>query len=99
MFTVSGEPHISLTNEQGLTVMAKIIDNKDKTYRVEFEATSVGVYTSTITFAGRPVPGSPFKINVVPSVDVNKVQVKGLPESTSSCCVLQLCKTCMRFTY
>jgi Filamin/ABP280 repeat len=80
---VTGEPTIKLTNEQGLTIMAKIIDNKDRTYRVEFEATSIGTYTATVTFSSQPVPGSPFKITVVPSIDVGKVQVKGLPESKS----------------
>lgn len=65
-----------------MSVPFKLIDNKDKTYRVEFEATTIGFYTINITFAGKPTPGSPYKIKVESGVEISKVQVRGLPEST-----------------
>ena len=58
-----------------------MVDNKDKTYRVEFEATTVGNYTANVSFANQSIPKSPYTITVQPSTDVTKVAVKDLPES------------------
>lgn len=74
---LEGEPVVSLTNERGLQVPHKKTDNKDRTYRVEFTAQTIGVYTATITFSGQPVPKSPFKISITSGVDVSKVKVYG----------------------
>jgi hypothetical protein len=76
---------VTLTNEKGVSVPFKLVDNKDLTYRVEFEATTVGLYTTNVTFAKQPTPGSPYKIKVESSIDLSKVQVKGLPESKIKC--------------
>jgi len=72
-----GEPNFSLVNEKNAPVPYKLTDNKDRTYRAEFEATVIGTYTANITFVGRPVPKSPFKINVGAGSDANKVKVYG----------------------
>ena len=72
-----------MTDVNGAAVPFKLVDNKDKTYRVEFQATVVGVLTATILYANQPATGSPCKINVEPSLDLSKVQVNGLPDSKS----------------
>ena len=81
---MTGETKVNLTNEKNVAVPFKLTDNGDKTYRVEFEAKTVGVHTVTVTFAGKPTPGSPYKVKVEAGVDITKVQVKGLPESAYS---------------
>jgi len=79
----AGEVKVTLTDAKGVAVPFKLVDNKDKTYRVEFQATVAGVYTATVMYAGQPATGSPYKITVESAIDLSKVQVKGLPESKS----------------
>jgi len=83
MATVSclGEVKVSLTDVNGAAVPFKLVDNKDKTYRVEFQATVVGVMTANVTYAGQPATDSPYKITVQSALDLSKVQVNGLPDS------------------
>jgi filamin len=77
----TGENKVTILNEKNVAVPFKLTDNNDKTYRVEFEATTIGFYTVTVTFAGKPTPGSPYKVKVESGVDISKVEVTGLPES------------------
>jgi len=74
-----------MTTDQGQVIPVKLVDNHDGTYRVEFEATSVGVYNTSVTFAGQLTPASPYKITVQQStaVDTSKVRVTDLPDSMS----------------
>jgi len=66
----------------GEVIPVRVVDNHDGTYRVEFEATSVGQYNTSVTFAGQLTPASPYKINVQqPTIDTSKVKVTDLPES------------------
>jgi hypothetical protein len=81
MLMITGETKVTVNNEKNVAVPFKLIDNNDKTYRVEFEATTIGFYTVTVTFAGKQTPGSPYKVKVEAGVDISKVEVKGLPES------------------
>ena len=74
---MTGEPLVTLVDEKGVPVKVTTLDNKDKTFRVEFVATTVGFYTASVFFANQPVPNSPFKITVEPSSDANKVRVYG----------------------
>lgn len=69
---------MTLTSESGAQVPVRVIDNKDKTFRVEFSTDTVGTLTATVSYANQPVPKSPFKVT---SVDVSKVIVKELPAS------------------
>jgi len=76
-----GQPQVTLVDGKNTPVPFKLVDNKDKTFRVEFQATVVGLYTLTVTFSGQPVPRSPFKITVEGGVggvaDASKVKVYG----------------------
>lgn len=60
-----------------MQIQFKKTDNKDRTYRIEFVAQTVGTYTATVTFGNQPVPKSPFKIPIESGVDVSKVKVYG----------------------
>jgi len=72
---------VTLTDSQGRNVPVRLTDNHDKTFRVEFEVEVAGVYNANVSFAGVATPGSPYKVNVEPALDVSKVQVRGLPHS------------------
>jgi len=72
---------VMMTSEQGVNIPVKVIDNHDRTYRVEFEATTVGTYSTNVTFAGQRTPSSPYKVTVQPAVDTSKVRVTDLPDS------------------
>ena len=74
-----GEPVVSLTTESGAQVPVHVTDNKDKTFRVEFNPSTVGTLSAAVSYAKQPVAKSPFKVSVQPSVDVSKVHVKELP--------------------
>ena len=77
----AGVVEVTLTDSQGVNIPVRIIDNKDQTYRVEFETTVVGTCTANVAFASLQVPGSPFKVTVVPAVaEVPNVQLKELPK-------------------
>ena len=76
-----GDVAIALANERGMDVPVKTIDNKDDTFRIELEATTVGTYHCAVFFADQEIPSSPYDIIVEPSIDVTKVQVQGLDNS------------------
>lgn len=79
---VAGDVAIALTNERGLDVPVKTVDNRDNTFRIEFEPTTVGTYTANVFFADQEIPSSPYRIQVEPTIDVGKVMVQGLNDST-----------------
>ena len=78
----SGDVQVTMTTDQGVNVPVKLIDNHDRTYRVEFEPTIVGTYNTNVMFAGQLTPASPYKINVQPAavVDPSKVRVTDMPQ-------------------
>lgn len=77
----AGDVAIALTNERGLDVPVKTVDNKDNTFRIEFEPTTVGTYTANVFFADQEIPSSPYRIQVEPTIDVGRVMVQGLDDS------------------
>ena len=52
-------------------------DNNDGSYSVSYIAPNEGAYVASITFRGNAIPGSPFKINVVPGPDASKCRAYG----------------------
>ena len=46
-------------------------------------ATVVGLLTASVSYAGQAATGSPCKINVQAGLDLNKVQVNGLPDNVT----------------
>ena len=69
---------IALTDERGLDVPVQTTDMKDNTFRIDFEPKTVGPYLCSVFFADQEVPSSPYKINVLPSIDVGKVKVEAV---------------------
>ena len=59
----------------------KTTDEKNNKFRIDFEPKSVGTYNARVFFAEHEIPSSPYAIKVEPSIDVSKVQVKGLEDS------------------
>lgn len=59
-------------------VYAKVIDNNDGSYTVEYKPSTSGAYTIAITLAGRSMPGSPFSLTVlVPRADASRCSLRG----------------------
>ena len=83
-FLFLGDVAIALTDERGLDVPVKTNDNKDNTFKIDFEPKTVGTYTASVFFAEQEIPSSPYRINVDPSIDVGKVHVEGLEDSKFS---------------
>ena len=79
---------MDLTDERGVDVPIKTIDNKDGTFTVEYEPKTPGVYTAMIYFAEQEIPQSPIKVKVEPSIDTSGIKVEGLePSKISLYCV------------
>ena len=64
---------------RGIKESAKVTvrDNNDGSYSVSYIAPTEGAYVASITFRGNQIPGSPFKINVVPGPDASKCRAYG----------------------
>uniref|UniRef100_A0A0B7BLG3 Calponin-homology (CH) domain-containing protein n=1 Tax=Arion vulgaris TaxID=1028688 RepID=A0A0B7BLG3_9EUPU len=73
-----GDVAVGLTDERGVDVPVKTIDNQDGTFTVQYEPKTPGQYTVLVYFANKEVPQSPIKVKVEPNIDVSKVRVVGL---------------------
>uniref|UniRef100_A0A0B7BJW7 Calponin-homology (CH) domain-containing protein n=1 Tax=Arion vulgaris TaxID=1028688 RepID=A0A0B7BJW7_9EUPU len=76
-----GDVAVGLTDERGVDVPVKTIDNQDGTFTVQYEPKTPGQYTVLVYFANKEVPQSPIKVKVEPNIDVSKVRVVGLEPS------------------
>lgn len=52
-------------------------DNDDSTYTVTYTPPTEGDYVASVKFYEKPIPGSPFKITVVPAADASKCRAYG----------------------
>ena len=71
-----GETKVNLTRPNGQTEQCPTESTPDGVAS-KFTPTEVGPHTVNVTFAEKPIPSSPFKVD---AVDVDKVQVKELPQ-------------------
>nr|CAD7457189.1 unnamed protein product [Timema tahoe] len=69
---------ISLTNEKGIEVPLKIVDNEDGTFTVDYVVQHPGTYFIKVHYGGVKTPQSPISVTVQPHVDVSKIKVDGL---------------------
>jgi len=70
-----------MLSAEGQSVPLKVTDQGDRTYRVEFEPSTVGAYQTSVMFAGQLTPSSPYTVNVQPAaVDTSKVRVTDMPQ-------------------
>ena len=59
-------------------VFAKVIDNDDGSYKVEYKPSTSGTYSIAITLHGVPMPGSPFALTVLaPRADASRCMLRG----------------------
>lgn len=73
-----GGDHFSVSVRGASYVFAKVIDNNDGSYRVEYKPSTSGAYTIAITLAGRSMPGSPFALTVLmPRADASRSTLRG----------------------
>lgn len=70
---------VDIATEKGPIPKApEVRDNGDGTYDVTYIPHSEGaMQTTNVTWGGRPVPGSPYRTRVKPTVEPNKVRVSG----------------------
>ncbi|XP_052680465.1 filamin-C-like isoform X8 [Crassostrea angulata] len=73
-----GDIGIALTDGNGRDVPVKTTDQKNGTFRVEYEPVNPGTYVVAVYFAGKEIPSSPIKVPVEASIDLSKVKVVGL---------------------
>lgn len=73
-----GDIGIALTDGNGRDVPVKTTDQKDGTFKVEYEPVNPGTYVVAVYFGGKEIPSSPIKVPVEASVDLSKVKVVGL---------------------
>ncbi|XP_061187564.1 filamin-A-like isoform X11 [Saccostrea echinata] len=73
-----GDIGIALTDANGRDVPVKTTDQKDGTFKVEYEPVNPGTYVVAVYFAGKEIPSSPIKVPVEASIDLSKVKVVGL---------------------
>lgn len=74
---VGGDP-FCVSVRGAANVYAKVNDNGDGSYRVDYKPSTSGAYTIAITLHGVPMPGSPFALTVlVPRADASRCVVRG----------------------
>ncbi|XP_078339973.1 filamin-A-like isoform X11 [Crassostrea virginica] len=73
-----GDIGIALTDGNGRDVPVKTTDQKNGTFKVEYEPVNPGTYVVAVYFAEKEIPSSPIKVPVESSIDLSKVKVVGL---------------------
>lgn len=60
-------------------VLVKVVTKKidETTYEITYVPKKQGLYTVTVTYGGKPIQKSPFKVEVSMAVDASKVYAKG----------------------
>jgi hypothetical protein len=72
---------IALTDTQNHDVPFTIDDNQDGTFTIAYTPKSPGVHCISVLFGENEIPISPLKVNVEPTVDINKIRIEGLETS------------------
>merc|ERR1712223_151825 len=86
--TKSGPGHVNvnITSAKRNTVPVSIVDNKDDTYTVTYEASDAGPQKIIITLDDTEIPQSPIKLDIKPAVDLTKIAlIEFEPEAYVDC--------------
>ena len=86
--TKSGPGHVNVNimSAKRNTVPVSIVDNKDDTYTVTYEATDAGPQKIVITLDDTEIPQSPIRIDIKPAVDLKKISlIEFEPEAFVDC--------------
>ncbi|CAL1273258.1 unnamed protein product [Larinioides sclopetarius] len=72
-----GKVQCTITNPSGAKTDSFVQSQNDGTYKICYTPFEEGNHTIDITYDGLPVPGSPFKVNVMRGCDPRKVKAFG----------------------
>nr|XP_039265539.1 filamin-C-like isoform X3 [Styela clava] len=72
-----GQLAVKIVGPRGVNEPLNIDDNHDGTYTCQYLPSKPGQYVVSITYASKPVPDSPFRVNVSVPADPSKVKVRG----------------------
>uniref|UniRef100_A0A8B9NPD3 Filamin-A n=1 Tax=Accipiter nisus TaxID=211598 RepID=A0A8B9NPD3_9AVES len=77
--TKAGGPHVKtrVSNPSGNVTETFVEDRGDGTYHVEYTPYEEGMHTVEVSYAGSPVPHSPFRVPVTEGCDPARVRVHG----------------------
>lgn len=75
---ISGDISIALTDTKNQDLPFTIDDNQDGTFTIAYTPKSPGVHCISVLFGDNEIPISPLKVNVEPSIDINKIHIEGL---------------------
>ncbi len=78
---ISGDISIALTDTKNQDVPFTIDDNQDGTFTIAYTPKLPGVHCISVLFGENEIPISPLKVNVEPSIDINKIRIEGLETS------------------
>lgn len=81
---ISGDISIALTDTKNQDLPFTIDDNQDGTFTITYTPKLPGVHCISVLFGDSEIPISPIKVNVEPSVDINKIHIEGLETSKST---------------
>lgn len=59
-----GDVEVTVKDNNGRSVEVETLDNRDGTTSVVYHPDKPGKYTVTVQFNGKPIPKSPFKVNI-----------------------------------
>ncbi|KRX66982.1 Filamin-A, partial [Trichinella sp. T9] len=76
-----GKVEVCMKNHaDGSPVDVQISDCGNGSYTVYYKVNKPGQYDIYVRFAGSPIPGMPYKVQVKPHVDLSSVVIRGLEE-------------------
>ena len=75
---ISGDISIALTDTKNQDLPFTIDDNQDGTFTIAYTPKSPGLHCISVLFGDNEIPISPLKVNVEPSIDINKIHIEGL---------------------
>lgn len=67
----------SVTNPSGAHTDTLVTDNEDGSYSVSYTPFEEGIHDLAVKFGGDHIPGSPFKVDVLPPTDASKCKAYG----------------------
>jgi hypothetical protein len=96
---ISGDISIALTDAKNQDLPFTIDDNQDGTFTINYTPKSPGVHCISVLFGDNEIPISPIKVNVEPSIDINKIRIEGLETSKLFFCSLVSIRFRKRFLF
>lgn len=68
---------VAVTDEVGNPVKVDVVEEEPGLFASSYYPLEHGTHTVNITYGGKHIPESPFKVNISPKADASKVKVSG----------------------